>query len=256
MKRAVLLLLLVMACQAADSDDYPIAPGGAGPIVVGGGGGPTDAGVGDGGDGDAGAQLTGRVCLLTDLRAVTNLTACDEGVDAKGLIVTLGTRTAITTDRGAFTISAPRGAGFTWRVRGAQEDVIVRSAMPFGTDNTIPVIGFERYRELLSNNSATVGPLQGSVVLRVVRGTVGVPQVTATMAGQDLVLYDGTSLTDWNTGTVGTGTAGVVWIPGVEVPASGQALAVTLSPPGAPLVTTPVVVEDETITFVMTDLLP
>lgn len=252
MKRAV--LLLAAACQASDVDDYPIRPGGGGPGGERpGGGSGGDAGVDDGGDGDGGTRLTGRVCLLLDLR---NPTICDDRQDALGLRVSLGTRTTVTTDKlGSFSISAPQGAGFTWHVDGNVLDRIVRTAMPFGTDNTIPAISTQRYQDLLSANSATVGPLQGSIVARVVSGVVAVPRVTAALTGQDLlVLYDGSSLLDWNTGTVGTGDGGVVWIPGVELPVSTTPLTITLSPQGAVSVTTQATVEEQTITFVTKDL--
>src|SRR5512140_3019086 len=74
MKLAVLALLA--ACQSGGGDDYPTGPGGGGPIVVGGGGGGAggDARTSDGGDSDAGVELTGRVCILKDLRQPT---VCD-----------------------------------------------------------------------------------------------------------------------------------------------------------------------------------
>jgi hypothetical protein len=247
MKRAVLLLLV--ACQATEKD-YPVGPGGGGgPIGM--APGVVDGGVTDGADGDAGLQLTGKVCLLVDLR---DFTRCNDRL-ARGLRVTLGSRTATTTDNGVFTIAAPRGAGFTWHVESDTVDDIVRTAMPFGTDNTIPVIDFETYRDLLVDNVAAVGPLQGSVVVRVVRGATGVAGVTGAMAGQDIVLYDSNSVDIWNSGTVGTGGFGAVWIPGIELPVPAGALNVRLTPPGgATAVDVPVVIEDETITFVTTDL--
>jgi hypothetical protein len=251
MKRAV--LLLVAACEAAEPGGYPIGPGGGGG-VGGGGGGAVDAGVDDGGDGDAGLQLTGKVCLLTDLRAFTDLTRCADA-EASGLIVTLGNRTATTTAGGAFTITAPRGAGFTWHVVGSRADQIVRTAMPFGTDNVIPAVDFEVFRDMQVVNNASIGPLQGSVVVRVVRGAVGQPQVQAEMAGQDIVLFDDRdSVLDWNSGTVGTGEAGIVWIPRVEVPATPRLLTATLTPPGAQAVPISFTIEEETITFLTVDL--
>jgi hypothetical protein len=249
MKPAVLVLALAAACQA-DLTKYPEGPGG-GRLPGGGGGGP-DGGTGDGGDTDGGPQLTGRVCLLSDLRDVTGCAG-----NAKGLRVSLGTRTATTVDAaGSFTISAPQGAGFTWRVVGDTADRIITSVMPFGTDNTIPVIGFEDYQQLLGTNTAAVGALQGSIMVRVVKGTVPVTGVTATLAGQDQVFYDAlNSELDWNTGTVGTGRNGMVWIPGVTLPVPATTtLSVVLSPPGATVVTAPAVVEDQAITFVTRDL--
>jgi hypothetical protein len=256
MKRAV--LLLVAACQA-NADDYPIGPGGRGPIGQGpGNGGDGDGGVddgGDGGDGDAGVRMIGRVCLLSDLRSPT---ACDNTQNALGLRVSIGGRTTTTTDRaGSFTINAPLGAGFIWHVDGRSDEDIVRSAMPLGTDNTtIPAITLARYEDLLGSNSATVAPLQGSIVVRVLNGVAPVAQVDAALVGQDVVFYDDRDSRDvWNSGTVGTGPRGVVWMPGVELPLSATPLEITLTPTGgAQAVKTSVLVEDQTITFVTRDL--
>src|SRR5438874_8599845 len=69
------LLVLVAACQAS-TDDFPIRPGTFG---GGGTGGGADAGAGDAGDagdGDAGVLISGRVCVISDLR---HPTTCDGG---------------------------------------------------------------------------------------------------------------------------------------------------------------------------------
>lgn len=249
MKPAVLVLVLAAACQA-DVKDYPLGGGGGGVII--GGGGTVDGGSGDGDAGDGGLQVTGQVCLLSQLRLPT---LCDPKQNALGLRVSLGTRSTTTTDAaGHFTIAAPQGAGFTWHVKGNVADRIIDSVMPFGTVNTIPAIATERYQILLNANSTAVGPLQGSIVVRMVRDT-GVTGITAALAGVDQIFYDSNSDTDWNTGTVGTGAGGVVWIPGVTLPVPATtALRITLSPPGAAVVTTPAVVEDRAITFVTQDL--
>ena len=247
MKRAV--LLLVAACQATPGDDYPIGPGGGGPIGGGPGGG--DAGTGDATDA-GGIPLRGRVCMISDLR---HPTVCDNTQRAGGLRVSLGTRTTTTSDDlGTFQINAPQGGGFTWHVENATDQRIVRTAMPFGTDNTIPVIDFERYAQLLETNSAAVGSLQGSIVVRVVNGSASLRGITASLAGFEQVLYDGTSSVDWKI-TVGTGDAGVVWLPGVTTLTPAGPVTVQVRPPGT-AVATPVqaTVEDQTITFVTADL--
>jgi hypothetical protein len=233
MKLAVLVAVLLAACQAGDG--APPGPGG-------------DAGPGDSG---AGVPLTGRVCVLKDLR---HLTDCDGNVDASSLTVSLGTRIATPSRLGEFTISAPLGAGFTWHVTGLN---FIPSAMPFGTDNTIPVIGDVLYGELLNANSTTLTDQQGSIVVRVVRGVTPVAGVTATSTPvtNRLAFYDGAGLLDWDNDMNGTGPAGVVWFPDVPLAVSPPTLAtLTLTPQGGTPVTATAAVENQAITFVTQDL--
>jgi hypothetical protein len=234
MKLAVLVLLA--ACRASGG---------------GGGGGGGDAGTGDGGGGEAGIELKGRVCIPIDLRAPT---VCDDTKDASGLTVTLGAGTAVgtvtTQDKtGEFTIFAPLGTGFTWHVTGSK---IVTSAMPFGTDNTIPVLGDTQYIELQVGNSVLVQDQQGSIFVRVVDGTVPVANLKASSdpPANNLAFYDGATSTDWDQDQ--TDELGVVWFPGVPVAPAPAKL--TLSPPGAAAVPLSVTVEDQVITFVTKDL--
>lgn len=247
MKRAV--LLLVAACQAGGVDDYPIGPGGGGPSGQGPGGG-GDAGVGDGGDGDGGVPLVGKVCLLRDLR---NLTLCNDA-EAKGLIVTLGTRTASTTDNGVFTIAAPRGSGFTWHVTSTVRDQLITSVMAFGTDNTIPAIRSVDYRALVSSNTVPIGDQEGSIVVRVVNGPTPVANVIAGTVDPDRpVLYAGDDAEIWDpTQTLTDARFGVVWFPGVSLTLSPA--TITLTPQSSTSVTTTATVENQAITFVTRDL--
>lgn len=255
MKLAVLALLA--ACQSGGGDDYPTGLGGGGPIVVGGGGGGGDAGTGDGGDSDAGVELTGRVCILKDLRQPT---VCDAAQNALGLRVSLGTRTTTTIDKaGSFRLTAPLGAGFTWHVTGDVLDRIVTTAMPFGTENTIPVVPTQLYRDLLSTNKVEVLDQEGSIVVRVVSGVTPVANVSATSTlAASLTLYDSNnSALDWNESPVGrTAAAGVVWFPDVPLAVVPPTLTtITLTPQGGTPVGTLVTVENQAITFVTKDLL-
>jgi hypothetical protein len=255
MKLAVLVLVLVAACRAGGGDDYPTGPGGGGVVIGGGGSGHGgDAGTGDGGDGDGGIPLSGRVCLLNDLRKIGDATACATK-GASGLVVTLGigtgpgARSATTADDGSFSITAPLGAGFTWHVTGRQ---IITSAMPFGTDNTIPAVGDTQYTELLGSNSVLLQDQQGSIFVRVVSGTTPVSGVAATSnpAANNLAFYDSNDPLRWD--TIHTESFGIAWFPGVPVlPAPAT---VVLSPPGASAVTISATVENQAITFVTRDL--
>jgi len=250
--KLVVLGLLLAACQSAADDFPPGGGGGGGAAGGGGGGGAVDAGtVSDGGD--AGPQLTGRVCLLTDLRQVGNLKECAD-TGAGHWTVSLGDSTAISGDDGAFTIAAPQGAGFVWHVKAGR---IITSAMAFGTDNTIPVMLVDRYQTLVAETGLPFTEQQGSIVVRVLRGTTPVTSIVA-RADNDTTfdaLYDGTGPDSW--GGAGTGPLGMAWLPSVNVPVPARQVTVSLTTSTQPgvLAAPAVTVEDQTITFV-TQALP
>jgi len=254
MKLAVLVLLA--ACHQAGGDDYPLAPSGNGgpPIAIGGGG--TGGGGGDAGtdavDSDGGVPVAGRVCLLADLRT---LTACLP-TGAKGLTVTLGTRTTTTlSDDGAFSFVAQLGDGFFWHVKGATDQRIVTSVIPLGTDYTLPAITTAAYTGMLGSNGVTIIDQQGSAVVRVVRGTAPVTGAVATApAANPPVLYDTANNTIW--GQTSTGDLGVVWIPVIPLAAVAPTTAtITITPPQPAVAVKAIVpVENGSITFVTRDI--
>jgi len=265
MKLAVLVLPLVAACQASGSGDYPIGPGGGGPVVSGGsGGGGGDAGTGGGGGG--GLPVDGRVCLLKDLR---HMTECSD-VGADGLVVALAVGnpqtvrvTAMTTDgAGHFSIVPPLCTDCTWRVTSTTDQRIVRSLMPFGTDPTIPVIGFDDYTALLGANGQVLAD-QGSVVVRVMSGATPAAQVTVTattlaldVALADAVFYDSDNSKDvWN--QTQTQSSGVVWLPLVPLsatPSPTTSGTITLARQTGGTVTTTATILSAWITFLTTDI--
>lgn len=261
MKRAILAVLPALAALpalpacSAHENDFPSRPGGGGMSGGGGGGGTTDGGTGDGGigDGDAGVLLSGRICVVKDLR---KLTTCDGTVNASGFSVQLGTRTppGPPTKTGEFTIFAQLGTDLVWRVSG---NGFVLTVMPYGTDNTIPVISSQDYGALL--NEFSTGPTaagQGSVVVRAVNGPAAEPGVAATSTlvsngTAALALYDQTGSTLWSQ-TGPTQTAGVMWFPNVDVTTTPA--RVTLKPVTGPSVGVDVGVVDGAITFVTQDV--
>jgi len=253
MKLAVLAVLVALAACRASVDDYPLGQGNDPPIGGGSSASGVDASVdalNDGGDGDAGVRISGRVCLLNDLRQVGLTTTCaTTGLTALNLTVSLGTRTATPADDGSFVIQAPLGAGFTWHVVGGL-NTIVKSAMPFGTDNTIPVVKEVRYFDLLQNNGVELNDLEGSVFVHVVTGTAGVAEVLASTTQTDTpLLYDAANSAEvW--GTTQTDVLGVVWVPSVPVqnPVT-KAVPITLSKQGVIVATPAAIIEDQTITF-------
>jgi hypothetical protein len=249
MKLALLALGLVAACRAS-AEDYPLGPGGSG----GGVGNGADAGLGDTGanaNGDAGVLITGRVCLITDLRTPT---ACGTA-NASGLTVSIGTtRTATPNARGDFTINAPLGP-FLWRVSGNNFNT---SIVPVSADNTLPVMSDALYLEMLSVNKVTrPAELVSSAVVRVVHGgTMPVTSVLATSspATTDLPFYDDNDALDWRSDLLGTGANGVVWLPDLPLTAATGSATVTLKPVQGNSVTTAVPLEDQAITFVTVEL--
>ncbi|MDQ3368406.1 MAG: hypothetical protein M3680_23520 [Myxococcota bacterium] len=237
-RRVGVLVLALAACEAEDPNDYPINPGGGG---GGGGGIGRDAGVDATGDG--GTLLVGRVCLVSDLRALANCA----NVGAAGLLVTVGNRTAITSETGAFALVPPTGSGLYWRVTGA---AIVPSVMELGATPVIPAIGSDAYLDLQTTNGVILSPGQGSVVLRVTRG--GAPLagaiVVASPVPQYPTFYDGANAMVWDEDA--TGGAGVAWLPG----ASTGTAAITITPPSGAAVADVLPVEDQAITYATVDV--
>jgi hypothetical protein len=249
MKHALLVPLVLLAACKANPEDYPPRDGGGS-----GGGGGSDAATD--GNGDAGLPLRGRVCVLTDLRRVGDPAACaSTGVMQRNLTVSLGTKTAVPGDDGSFTIAAPLGGGLVWHVTGRD---VITSVMPFGIDNTIPVLSDIVYGELLATNMVILLDQQGAIVVRVVKAGGAATQVVATSnpAGNRLALYDSNSSDVWNEGVVGTGPKGVVWFADVPLAVMPPSTAtIVLTPPGggsAVRITAPV--ENQAITFVTVEL--
>ena len=257
MKRTALVVLLA-ACQANGVNDYPSRPGGGGPVIIGGGGGggggDSDAGADDGGVVDGGVPASGRVCIVRDLRKPTG---CDTSKNASGLVVSLGTRHP---DRppartGEFTIIAPFGTDLVWQVTGAN---FITTVMPYGTDNTIPVVPDDLYVELLRSNPVIPpAPQEGSVVVRALSGglsAIGVSATSTLISGNVLPRYDDAADT---TGLVWreigpTQSDGVMWFPAVRVTTTPA--RVTLRPATGASVNVDVSVVDQAITFVTTEL--
>lgn len=239
MKR-VLLLATLAACQASSGDDFPVEPGGPGP---GGTGMVRDAALVDAFDPDAIQMIAGRVCLVTDLRA---LSTCAPG-GAGNITVTLGTQSTTTSDSGTFTIVKPAGTDLVWRASGAG---IVSSVVPFGPSNVIPAIGDVGYIDLQNANSVVIVEGQGSIVARIVRNTTAQAGVVASVSPVAAYApkYDGSTPLAWR--ELATGAAGVAWIAG----AAPGTNVVTATPASGAAAMQSVIVEDQAITYITLDL--
>ncbi len=185
---------------------------------------------------DAPAMITGKVCLLDDLR---NESTCDPG--GTGIVnVTVGGTTVQTDPSGTFSMPPP-AQSLVWHVSGAG---IVTTAMAVDLGTTIPVMATVTYDALAQGNSEAIDPTQGSLVVRCRRqGAAAMKAVVSVTPGAP-VLYDTTSATTW--GTVSTGPLGLAWLANLPVGSAD----VTATPfTGAPSMGT-FTVETATITFV------
>lgn len=257
MKLATIAVFAVLgAC--ANPEDYPLGGGGGGnPTGTG------DAGV-DGGPTDGGdmTKITGRVCLLTDFRDLGKLDKCEKSA-ALGLSVTLGDRSATTTADGSFSMVPPSGTGFVWHVSTGTRDSprVVRSAMPFGTNNVIPAMQFDRYADLVNSNGGTFSENadEGSIIVRIVKSPNGAPvanlSADTTLANDDVRLYDTDTKDVW--AMTATGKFGIAWIPRVAVTPTNPAAPtpVTLTNQAGMEVARPsVAVESLTVTYITQEI--
>jgi len=226
-------VLVLVACHPGSDDAYPVIPqGDDSPITP-----RPDAPRADA-SGDAATTISGRVCVISDLR---NLTSCTTA-DASGISVELSSGSATTIADGSFTIAAAVGSNLTWSVTGTG---YVQTVMPLGTIHLLPLVPTVVYQQLLLDNGVIQVAGEGSVVARVVRNDAPAVGVTATVTppSQYGPLYDGASGVIWDQDM--TAAAGVVWIPDVLQGAA----SLTLTAPSATPVTVSVPTLDQAITF-------
>jgi hypothetical protein len=119
----VIALLFAAGCPAEDTPPPPPSGGGGGGGGGSGGGDEEDAGPG----GDAGTELSGRLCAAVDLRVPL---ACP-AVDLSGIEVAAGSASDTTGSAGTFTLAVDPSSDLVVSVSGG--DVPVRSAV-FSTD--------------------------------------------------------------------------------------------------------------------------
>lgn len=224
-----LCFLVVAACSNGSGGDLPVNPGG-GPD----GGALPDAFIAPDGTPGGSVDATpgaihGRVCLAADPRALTELvspTACAT-TGADGLTVSLGGVTATTNADGTFAMQPPSTSGtLVWGVSGPN---IVPTRMLF-SDYEIPALSTATFAQLLSDNSVTLLPGEGSIFVQIVRngaGATGVVAATTPSSNYD-AFYDGASATVWT--QTSTGSFGTVWFPGLD---AGDATATVKATDGA-----------------------
>lgn len=232
--RIAALLVLLVGCQSSGGDDYHVIPGGDDhPINPMPDAPPADGLIGDG------TMLTGRVCVVTDLRTPT--VGCAT-TGAANITVQLGTETAMTADDGAFMLLPPSGAGLVWHTSGTD---LVSSAVPLSTSNILPMVRVQTYLDLENSNSVIVNNGEGSVFLYVRQAGLPLPGATTDVnpAASFLTLGDRANATNWVQGA--TGPLGVSWTAGII---AGTATLTVTPPVGADaVISVPIV--DGAITF-------
>jgi hypothetical protein len=199
------VLASLAGCMTSGSgDDYPVLG------VGGGGGGGSSNGSGSG---SGSGTVMYKACLLLDTRVLTGCAPTGAG----GMMVTLGSASAVTMDDGTFSIDTSTGMGSNFVVTSTNT---VTSVLPFGYGSSfgIPVIKTADYTDMQNTMGALPVAGQGAIMVAVfVSG--GTPYVgataTTTPAGIYEVFYDGVNPTTWNTGSGGTGTYGTIWAPGI-----------------------------------------
>ena len=236
----LVVIVGLSACKQGMGDDFPVEPpGGTGGPV-----GQLDAATGgDGGGGDGGNTIAGRVCLITDLRFLDNCAASGAG----NITVTLGTKTAMTTANGNFTIATPSGTNLVWRATGAN---VVKSVMAYGPSLLVPTIDVQVYTDLMNANSIVLQASQGSIVARIVKNGLPVANATASASpgAQFPTKYDGPTPSAWT--ELKTSTAGTAWIAGAQT----GTVVVTAVPMTGANASESLRVEDQAITYATIDL--
>jgi hypothetical protein len=234
-KRLLLGVLALAACKAS-SDNLPIATGGGG---GGGGGGQHDAPVDMAVDGSG---IAGRVCLVADPR---DLAAC-AATGANGLVVTLGTQTATTTDDGSFAMATPTGSSLVWHVTatGLQTSVMRYTA----GSAEIPAMTTTTFGTLENDTGDVIQAGEGAIFARVVRAGAPIAGATASSnpVGLSVPFYDGGNPGIWT--TTATGAHGTAYMPRIAI-GPADILVTPQSSVGTSF--TGLVVEDQALTFVL-----
>ncbi|HEY4060049.1 MAG TPA: hypothetical protein VGM39_25715, partial [Kofleriaceae bacterium] len=176
MRLVVVALLALVGCGNSVGDDAPIYGGG------GGGGGGTSGGDGgihpDTNTGDAGPQVSGKVCVVTDTRLLT--TACRTTL-ANDLLVTLASNMARTAADGSFMITDASDSQSFWSVASdaTSGTEILPSYQQVGLSATLSAVSKTTHDKLLADNGADQPDGTGGIFIRVTHDGTPLAEVTA-----------------------------------------------------------------------------
>lgn len=197
MKRLASIVLVagVFGGCTDDADDYPIRPHDEFPVTP-------------------GAQgVIGRVCVASDLR---DLSTCSSE-HAGGLAVQMGTLETTTAPDGTFTFPAPTDAATTFTVTSTAGGGIrvVPTTSAFSSTAIVPAIDADLFARMLSSNGILLDANHGSILASVTRDGEPVSGISATSQPVSAFgpFFDASSPVTWGLG--GTGTRGMIWIPGL-----------------------------------------
>lgn len=160
-------------------------------------------------------RITGRVCVINDLRNPTTSCVVTGNVDASGFTVTSGRSATVTGANGDFTMNVS-AVNPTVTVTGNGVVPTTSVIRPTPTLTTIvPGVEAAVFNGMLTAVDVTSGTGTGSIVATVTRA--GQPVLGATAVTTPLSpfgpFFDGQTPVNW--GIDGTGQRGVVWVPGL-----------------------------------------
>lgn len=202
MRFSLTLLLLASAC--GEGDDYQVQADD-----------PANS-AGSTGTSTA-AQLKGRVCVVTDARAMAQCATTGAG----GLAVSAGSNATTTADDGTFELTMPSNFAGQVAVSGAgvqptfASSAAFANAMTAGTVTSVPVMNADTYQQMVlaTGLQSTVGT--GAIIASVTRGGLPVSgaTITTTPAASGGAFYEGATPTGFD--GVATGQSGIAWAPGI-----------------------------------------
>lgn len=199
MRLSSLIPVVLLAGGCADStDDYPVST--------------NDPVAPSTGSTTTAPMLSGRVCVVTDPRALTTCSATGAG----GLVVSAGGAVVQTSADGTFSIPVPAHPSMTaLQISGAG---IVPTQLPASSAmSSVPVLQSALYQQMIEATGFTVTPGTGAVLASVTRNGQPVSGVTMTSSpiGGAGPFFDGATATGFTPDA--TGTRGIVWAPGIAM---------------------------------------
>jgi hypothetical protein len=245
--RRVLLIALLLGATGCPADDPPpLAPPGGGGGGGGGGDGDmdVDAAVGDG---DAGAELTGRLCAAIDLRVPL---ACP-AADLNGIAIASGSATDTTDNAGDFTLAVDPTADLLIDVSGG--DTPVRPAL-FATaawrgddDLRAPTVALDSWDDLVAGIGGVEPDGTASIALYIedASGPIAGAEVAPPDGTGQQPYYDSGAADDWDQGVL-TSVFGAALILAVPTLDSSVELLIAVD---ADTYTVSLPVREDTLTF-------
>lgn len=247
-------MIVIFLLAGCEDDHYPPRPGGG--VTPGGGGdGGTSTPIGDAGPDEV--TISGRVCLITDMRSpfacpTTDVTGTP--IDLSGITVRdrvlLGQATTGTD--GTFTMNLSRQSSVDLIVSHAtlRTSIITIDLSGPLTDIKLPAIDSQTWLDLTDFLGVLEPADHGAVAVFVSRNTAPLAgvEILQPIGGRYAAFYDGATALDWiDSGLTGPFGAGMLF--GVPRSIGGTSFSVVGPSGNPPLTDVPVVVDDNATTF-------